>query len=777
MAKNLVVVESPAKAKTLAKYLGRNYQVRASVGHILDLPKSKLGVDVENDFQPDYSVIPGKSKVITELRKAAKDKDTVFLAPDPDREGEAIAWHIADKIGVPESKLKRVLFNEITKDAVQKAIKNPLELNRDRYDAQQARRVLDRLVGYQVSPLLWKKVRRGLSAGRVQSVAVRIIVEREREIRAFIPVEYWSIIAKLEGGQPPPFDARLVEVGGKRLDPKGFRVENEQQATAILDAIKAADWIVGKVETKERKRNPQPPFITSRLQQEASRKHSFSPKRTMGLAQRLYEGVELGDEGSVGLITYMRTDSTRVSPEAQGHAREYIQGKYGDRYLPKEPPVYRSRKQAQDAHEAIRPTSMEYTPERVEKFLDPAELKLYTLIWNRFVASQMSPAIYDQTAVDIPIGEYLFRANGQVEKFDGFMRVYTEGVDEKAQDKDADAEPDSADDRNLPPLASGDKLKLHEVTPEQHFTQPPPRFTQATLIKELEEKGIGRPSTYASIMGTILEKEYVVEDESRRVRPTELGTLVNDLLVESFPDIFNVEFTAGMEEILDTVEEGSTSWVSAVRGFYDPFTKDLEHADEHMRDVKTQEIATDLTCERCGNPMVIKWGRRGEFIACKNYPECRNTKNFKRLEDGTIEVAKEETIDRTCPKCGKPMQIRFGRFGKFVGCTGYPECREVQPLKLPEPIGMKCPDCSVGEVVQKFSRKRKMFYSCNRYPDCKFSAWDKPIQEPCPLCGNKFLVEKVTKRAGAEKKCPNPECTFREALDTGESGDESSAVA
>ncbi|MEW6267712.1 MAG: type I DNA topoisomerase [Thermodesulfobacteriota bacterium] len=765
MAKNLVVVESPAKAKTLAKYLGRNYQVRASVGHILDLPKSKLGVDVENDFAPDYSVIPGKAKIITELRKAAKEKETIFLAPDPDREGEAIAWHIAEKIGVPRSKLKRVLFNEITKDAVRRAIENPQPLNKDRYDAQQARRVLDRLVGYQVSPLLWKKVRRGLSAGRVQSVAVRIIVEREREIRAFVPVEYWSITARLEGDQPPAFDARLVEVAGKRLDPKGFRVENEEQAKAILQAIKSALWIVRDVETKERKRNPQPPFITSRLQQEASRKLSFSPKRTMGIAQKLYEGVELGSEGAVGLITYMRTDSTRVSPEAQAHARDFVASRYGQQYLPKEPPVYRSRKQAQDAHEAIRPTSMEYTPERVERFLDPAELRLYTLIWNRFVASQMAPAVYDQTAVDIPVGEYLFRANGQVMKFDGFMRVYTEGTDEKAQERDESAEPDSADDRQLPPLKAGDHLKLLDLSPEQHFTQPPPRFTQATLIKELEEKGIGRPSTYASIMGTILEKDYVTEDDSRRLRPTELGALVTDLLVEAFPDIFNVEFTAGMEEVLDTVEEGANTWVSAVRNFYDPFTKDLEHADEHMRDVKTQEIPTDLTCERCGAPMVIKWGRRGEFIACTNYPECRNTKNFKRRDDGSIEVAKEETIDRTCPKCGRPMQIKFGRFGKFVGCTGYPECREVQPLKLPEPIGMKCPDCGVGDVVQKFSRKRKLFYSCNRYPDCTFSSWDKPIPEPCPQCGGKFLVEKVTKRAGAERKCPNPECSFREAAE------------
>jgi len=763
MAKSLVVVESPAKAKTLSKYLGRGYQVAASVGHILDLPKSKLGVDLENDFKPDYHVITGKKKVIDDLRKAAKDKDVVYLAPDPDREGEAIAWHIADKIGVPREKLRRVLFNEITRDAVREAIKNPSELNRDRYDAQQARRVLDRLVGYQVSPLLWKKVRRGLSAGRVQSVAVRIVVEREREIRAFKPVEYWSVTAQLEAALPPAFAARLVEVRGQRLDPKGFRVENEEQATDIVEAARKALWIVKSVETRERRRNPQPPFITSRLQQEASRKLSFSPRRTMGIAQRLYEGVEIGSEGLVGLITYMRTDSTRVSPEAQGHARQHIAARYGDEYLPKEPPVYRSRKQAQDAHEAIRPTSMEYTPERVAPFLEKDELAVYTLIWNRFVASQMAPAIYDQTAVDIPIGDLLFRANGQVMKFDGFMRVYIEGIDDKARDGAESAEVDSDDDRQLPPLQAGDRLKLLELTPEQHFTQPPPRFNQATLIKEMEEKGIGRPSTYASIMGVILEKQYVTEDDSRRLRPTELGMLITDLLVEAFPDIFNVEFTAGMEEVLDGVEEGRESWVQATRRFYDPFTKDLEHADEHMRDVKTQEIPTDFTCERCASPMVIKWGRRGEFIACKNYPECRNTKNFTRAEDGSIQIAKEETIDRTCPQCGKPMQIRFGRFGKFVGCTGYPECRAVQPLKLPEPIGVKCPDCGVGDVVGKFSRRGKLFYSCNRYPECKFSSWDRPLAEACPLCGGKYLVEKVTKRAGAEKRCPNSDCDFREA--------------
>jgi DNA topoisomerase-1 len=765
MAKNLVVVESPAKAKTLEKYLGRNYQVRASVGHILDLPKSKLGVDIERDFAPDYHVISGKTKVIAELRKAAKGKDKVFLAPDPDREGEAIAWHIAEKIGVPKEKLARVLFNEITKEAVQKAIKNPAELNRDRYDAQQARRVLDRLVGYQVSPLLWKKVRRGLSAGRVQSVALRIVVEREREIRAFKAVEYWSLTARLAADLPPEFDARLVEIEGKRLDPKGFRVESEEQAQSILRAVSGAPWKVASVETKERRRNPQPPFITSRLQQEASRKLGFNPKRTMGLAQRLYEGVELGSDGLVGLITYMRTDSTRISPEAQGHAREFITQRYGDRYLPDSPPVYKSRKQAQDAHEAIRPTSMAHTPDRVAKFLEPAELSLYTLIWNRFIASQMAPAIYDQTAVDIPIARYLFRANGQVLKFDGFQRVYTEGLDEKADPESTGNGEASESDRLLPPLREGDVVKLLELKPEQHFTQPPPRFTQATLIKELEEKGVGRPSTYASIMGTILEKEYVSEDEARRLRPTELGMLVTELLVDAFPDIFNVEFTASMEEVLDGVEEGKESWVDVTRRFYTPFQKDLEHADEHMRDVKTEEIPTDFTCERCGSPMIIKWGRRGEFIACKNYPDCRNTKNFTRREDGTIEIAKEETIDRTCPRCGKPMQIRFGRFGKFVGCTGYPECREVQPLKLPEPIGVKCPDCEVGEVVLKFSRKRKPFYSCNRYPSCKFVSWDKPIAEKCPVCGGKYLVEKSTKRFGTEKRCPNPECTFREAVE------------
>ena len=757
MAKNLVIVESPAKAKTLGKYLGRNYTVKASVGHILDLPKSKLGVDLENDFEPSYSVIQGKGKVVTELKKAAKNKDKIFLAPDPDREGEAIAWHIAEKLGVPEEKLKRVLFNAITKDAVKEAIKNPVELNRSKFDAQQARRILDRLVGYQVSPLLWKKVRRGLSAGRVQSVAVRIVVEREAAIRAFNPVEYWSIEAKVEGKNPPPFQARLVDIAGERLDPKGRRVENEAEAQKILDAVQTARWIVSRVEKKERKRNPQPPFITSRLQQEASRKLSYNPRRTMGLAQRLYEGVELGEAGLVGLITYMRTDSTRTAPEAQQAARGLIGERYGDKYLPAKPPAFKSKKAAQDAHEAIRPTDVTWTPERVKPFLQADELKVYTLIWNRFVASQMAPAVYDQTAVDVKIGDYNFRANGQITKFDGFMRVYVEGVDDKKAGE--------GEDRSLPPIAEGDELNLHEIVPEQHFTQPPPRFNQASLIRELEEQGVGRPSTYASILGVIIDKAYVEEDDSRRLKPTHLGELVTELLVEAFPDIFSVEFTAGMEEVLDKVAEGDEDWVAATRRFYEPFAKDLETADENMRDVKAQQIPTEYTCERDQAPMVIRWGRNGEFIACTNYPECRNTKNFTRKDDGTIELAKEETIDRTCPECGKPMQIRFGRFGKFVGCTGYPDCKQVQPFKLPEPIGMDCPDCKEAPIVKKFTRRRKMFFGCQRYPKCEFSSWDRPLDEPCPKCKGKYLVEKVTKKSGAEKKCPVEECDFREPLE------------
>jgi DNA topoisomerase-1 len=761
-AKHLVIVESPAKAKTLGKYLGRDYQVKASIGHVVDLPKSKLGVDIEKDFAADYHVIPGKSKVLDEIKAAAKDKENVYLAPDPDREGEAIAWHIAKKLGPKRKNVHRVLFNEITKKAVIEALKNPGKVDQNRFEAQQARRILDRLVGYKLSPLLWNKVRRGLSAGRVQSVAVRIIVEREREIRAFVPEEYWTVEARLEGAGPPAFLARLVEVDGQKVDFKNLRLDSKERVDAVLAALPQAEWTVTRIERKERRRHPTPPFITSRLQQEASRKLGYQPSRTMRIAQGLYEGVELGDEGAVGLITYMRTDSTRIAGDAIGAAREYIDRRFGAPYVPEQPNVYRSKKDAQDAHEAIRPTSMEWDPERVASYLDKEQLALYTLIWNRFVASQMASAVFDATAVDISAGTTRFRANGQIMKFDGFIRVYTEGRDDTVVD------PEEEGEGQLPELAEGEQVKLAELLPEQHFTQPPPRFTQATLIKELEDKGIGRPSTYASIMGTILNKEYVVEDDQRRLKPTELGGLVTDLLVESFPDVLNVEFTAGMEDELDRIEEGEEHWLIAMNRFWKPFSQDLEKAAVEMRDVKREERPTDLTCEKCGQPMIIKWGRRGEFLACKGYPDCKNTMNFIRDEDGTIKPVQPETTDEKCEKCGRPMAVRFGRFGKFLGCTGYPECKGMAPMHKPVPTGVTCIVCTQGELMERRSRRGKTFYSCNRYPDCQAVAWDKPIQVPCPTCGAGFVTEKVTKRWGTVRRCPKEECGWQQQVDTGD---------
>jgi DNA topoisomerase I len=764
MAKNLVIVESPAKAKTLGKYLGRNYQVKASVGHVMDLPKSKLGVDIDHDFAAEYHVIPGKAKVLEEIKKAAKDKENVYLAPDPDREGEAIAWHIAQKLGRKKG-VHRVLFNEITKKAVLEALQHPLTVDQNRFEAQQARRILDRLVGYKISPLLWNKVRRGLSAGRVQSVSVRIICEREREIRAFVAEEYWTVEARLEGAAPPPFVARLAEVAGQKLDHKKFRLESKERVDAALAGVADATWTVTKVERKERRKHPTPPFVTARLQQEASRKLGYQPSRTMRIAQHLYEGIELGDEGSVGLITYMRTDSTRISGEALGAARDYIATRYGKDYLPESPQVYRSKKDAQDAHEAIRPTSMEWEPEKVARWLSKEELALYTLIWNRFVASQMESAVYDATSIDLQAGECRFRATGQIMKFDGFIRVYTEGRDDEV--KAADGADDEEREGQLPALAEGDVVKLLALLPEQHFTQPPPRFSQATLIKELEENGIGRPSTYASIMGTILNKEYVVEDEQRRLKPTELGFLVTDLLVEAFPDVLNVEFTAGMENDLDRIEEGQEHWVDAMRRFWGPFAKDLEKAQVEMRDVKREERPTDLVCEKCGQPMIIKWGRRGEFLACRGYPDCKNTKNFTRADDGTIVPQQPETTDEMCEKCGKPMQVRFGRFGKFLGCSGYPECRNMQPLHKPVPTGVTCLGCNQGQLMERRSRRGKTFYSCSRYPDCQFVAWDKPIPQPCPKCAAGFVTEKITKRYGTIHRCVREGCGWQEQIGEG----------
>jgi len=761
MAKHLVIVESPSKARTLAKYLGRNYQVKASVGHVVDLPKSKLGVDVDNDFEPEYQIIHGKKKVLDDLKKAAKDKDNIYLAPDPDREGEAIAWHIAQKLGRKKN-VFRVRFNEITRKAVQEALQHPTEIDRNLFDAQTARRVLDRLVGYQISPLLWKKVRRGLSAGRVQSVAVRLICDREKEIEGFQPREYWSIEARLEGGSPPPFVAKLFRIRDERLDNEKLSIENEAQAKELLDRLDRAAWTVAKVETKERRRFPAPPFITSRLQQEASRKLGYNPSRTMRIAQKLYEGIELGADGAVGLITYMRTDSTRISQGALDQVRGFIVERYGREYLPDQATFYRSKKAAQDAHEAIRPTSIEYPPERVAGFLSKEELNVYTLVWNRFVACQMTPARFDQTSIDIQAADLVFRATGQVMRFDGFIRVYTEGRDEGTPV----AEDEEGEGRTLPDLREGDVVKLVELVPEQHFTQPPPRFSQAALIKELEEKGIGRPSTYASIVAVILNKEYVREDPERRLRPSSLGRLVTDLLVGSFPDILNAEFTAGMEDELDAIEEGKEHWVDAIRRFYRSFKIDLDRAETEMPSVKGEGQKTDLTCEKCRSPMVIKWGRQGEFLACSAYPECRNTMNFALDDSGKIQIEKVVAHPDPCPKCGKEMIIRHGRFGKFLGCAGYPECRHIQSLAAPpRSLGIVCPDCDQGDVQERRSRRGKTFYGCNRYPNCKFATWDPPILEPCPQCGAKYLVEKTTKRSGRVRRCVKEGCGFKEQME------------
>jgi DNA topoisomerase-1 len=761
-AKNLVIVESPAKAKTLEKYLGRDFQVKASVGHIVDLPKSKLGVDLKKDFAPDFHVIQSKKKVIEDLKKAAKGKENIYLASDPDREGEAIAWHIAEQVAKNHRRVHRVLINEITKKAVLEAIANPQALDRNKFDAQIARRVLDRLVGYQISPLLWKKVRRGLSAGRVQSVAVRLVCEREREIRAFQPVEYWSLTALLEGRLPPSFKARLVEWRGQKVDNKNFRLEDESRVQAIVKALEGASWVIGEVEKKERRRFPAPPFVTSKLQQEAARKLGFQPRRTMQLAQHLYEGVELGDEGSVGLITYMRTDSTRVSADALAAVRQHIQQQFGKNYLPAKPNSFRSKKGAQDAHEAIRPTSMEYPPSRVRRYMRRDMFQLYSLIWDRFVASQMVPAVYDQTIFEIAVREAVFRATGQQIKFDGFMKVYIEGRDERAPEANGEDTEDNAPDTDgmLPDLHKGDALTLLSLEPRQHFTQPPPRYTQASLIKELDEKGIGRPSTYAAIISNILDREYVTQNENRALVPTDLGFLVTDLLVESFPDILNVEFTAGMESELDKIEIGKEKWTKAMKRFYTPFSRDLKKAEKEMRDVKRQEVPTDIDCEKCGAKMVIKWGRNGEFLACPNYPECKNTKNFKRSENGEVEIVAEEEVSEVCEQCGRPMVLRWGKFGKFLGCSGYPECKNIQPLEKPADLGIKCPQCKEGSLKERKSRWGKVFYGCDRYPECHFASWDKPVPTPCPNCGSPILVEKVTKRSGRRLRCYRKECGY-----------------
>jgi DNA topoisomerase-1 len=768
----LVVVESPAKAKTIKKYLGSGYAVKASVGHVKDLPKSKMGIDVEHDFKPEYHVIPNKAKALGELKKAAEAAERVFLATDPDREGEAIAWHLSEELNHPQA--VRVLFNEITKKAIQEAIDHPHSLDRAMYDSQQTRRILDRLVGYQISPLLWKKVRRGLSAGRVQSVAVRLVVEREGEIRAFVPVEYWTVEAELarEKGvtplaeAPASFRAKLAKLDGNKPE-----IPDQATADALVAELKRARYQVASVERRERRRNAPPPFITSKLQQEAANRLSFTAKKTMTLAQRLYEGVELGEEGQTALITYMRTDSVRLSDDAVAAARDFIRSEYGAEALPEEPVVFRSRKGAQDAHEAIRPVSMEWPPERVRPFLDPDMFQLYQLIWNRFIACQMKSALYDQTTVEISAGRATFRATGSILKFAGYLAVYgmAPTSEEEAERAKAGATEDQSDEGNvqLPELEEGESLRLvgQKLLPEQHFTQPPPRFTEASLVKELEERGIGRPSTYASILSVIQEKKYVEKLEGR-FHPTELGKITTEELVKHFPHEMDVAFTAGMEERLDQIEEGEADWKRVLRDFYDPFQVTLAKAEQEMRDVKREEIPTDINCEKCGRMMAIKWGKMGRFLACTGYPECKNTKDFKEV-DGKVIPVEEEPTDEVCEKCGRPMVIKRGRFGRFMACSGYPECKTSKPLS----IGVACPTCKVGYLTERRSRRGKIFFGCNRYPDCTFAAWDRPLPEACPRCGSPYLLAKYSKRDGPRVVCPNKECGYHR------SGEESGSAA
>ncbi len=871
MARSLVIVESPAKAKTINKYLGRDYTVKASIGHVMDLPKKNIGIRLPEDgiaekkkskrkksgkaaakpgpkpvpiddprvFEPTLLIINGKGKVINDLRKSATAADAVYLAGDPDREGEAISAHLHMVLSKPAKfteeefsngsgkekeeetaargkakkknrdevtvapidpkKIFRVTFNEITPKAIRAAFEKPRQLDANLVDAQQARRVLDRIVGYKISPLLWDKVRRGLSAGRVQTVALRLIVEREQEIRAFVPREYWTIHAMLDAGEPPIFEAKLAKFRGEEIE-----VTDQQSAERIVAAVSGAKWQVASIAQREKKRNAPPPFTTSKLQQAAYNRLRYTARRTMGLAQRLYEGVELGEEGSVALITYMRTDSVHVSNDALAQVRELIPERFGSNYLPEKPNVYKSKKDAQEAHEAIRPTDVSRTPEEVRKYLPEDMFKLYQLIWQRFVASQMLPAIFDQTTIDISAGDYTFRATGSVQKFEGYLRVYQMPV--AGADREDDEKDDEGEGKTLPRVSEGQFLRLDQIRPDQHFTEPPPRYTEATLVKELEEKGIGRPSTYASIISTIVEREYVKKDQGR-FTPTMLGERVSALLVKAFDDIFDVTFTARLEEELDEIEEGKLAWRDAVREFWEKFIVDLGNADEQMVSYKAgiptgktcekcgqgellerisrhgfflgcsrypdcdfiQDLAPDLPgddgeskteyCENCGREMAIKRGRFGTFLACTGYPECKTT---RRMVQGTrIALQPDEPLDENCPECGKGLVKKHGRFGEFIGCSGYPKCKYTRPITM----GIKCPKCNEGEFVRRGSAGRggrgrpRIFYGCSRYPDCDFTTPHMPIAEPCPKCGAPFVVEKKSK-IGTVRSCIKEGCDW-----------------
>jgi DNA topoisomerase-1 len=740
--KHLVIVESPAKAKTIGKYLGGDYRVRASVGHIRDLPPRELGVDIENGFEPKYVTIRGKGKIIQDLRRDSDAVDSVILATDPDREGEAIAYHVAEQLGYEDGdgkRFSRVLFHEITKDAIQRALDRPLKLDMRKVEAQQARRILDRLVGYQVSPLLWKPIRPGLSAGRVQTVALRLITEREAEIRAFVAEEYWSITALLEK-DGKPFEARLHQIDGK-----AFKLGDEASATTALSDIAGLPFVITELKRRQRLKNPPAPFTTSTLQQEAAKRLGFTAQRTMRTAQQLYEGVDVGSEGSVGLITYMRTDSTRIASSAADTARDLVRDSFGDRYLTDKARLFGGKQQkgAQEAHEAVRPTDAMRRPDQLKRHLDRDQHRLYELIWLRFVAGQMASAVYDTTTADFELTaangtKYLFRSTGSILVFDGFTRLYTEAREDGDHKTLDDLAP-------LPDLAEEDRCRVEAITPAQHFTQPPPRFTEASLVKELERLGIGRPSTYAAIISTLTDREYV-QLEQKRFTPTPLGETVAMVLVRIFPDVFSVDFTSLMEAELDRVEEGELHWQKVLSDFYVPFQLRLAEGKNRGEEIIRESVASDAApCSECGRPMAVRWNRYGRFLGCTGYPECRNTQSLDN------EQRKEPVpTGEKCEKCGAELVEREGRFGPFIACSNYPKCKHTKPRTIP---GLKCPRCEIGDVGEKRTRRGKPFWSCTRYPECDWSTWDEPVARPCPNCDAPFLVRKNTKARGEFMRC------------------------
>ncbi len=757
MAKHLVVVESPAKCKTISKYLGKDYAVRATMGHIIDLPEKELGVEIEQDFKPKYTTSKGKRRILKELKDEAAKAEDVYLAPDPDREGEAIAWHVAQSISKENGTVKRVMFNEITKRAVLSAFDNPRDIDMNKVNAQQARRILDRIVGYQVSPILWRTVFRGLSAGRVQSVALRLICEREDEIKAFVQREYWSIHGLFDH-KGVHFSAKLISVDGRKAsDTDNPLLPNEAAAKAILARLSGTPFSIIDVQRTEKNRKPYPPFITSTLQQEAARKLGFSAAKTMMVAQQLYEGLELGDLGSMGLITYMRTDSTRIAVEALADARTVIGQLFDERHLPSAPRTYGKNKNAQDAHEAIRPSqvNLDFAPDRVKQYLSKDQFRLYELIWKRFLASQMENALFDSTRVDIEGSGCTFRANGSIMKFEGFLALYDESVEDASDTSEGNNE-------KLPELQRSDSVNLVELTDKQHFTQPPPRYTEASLVRELEDKGIGRPSTYAQIIDTLKRRKYTTV-ENRRFSPTEIGYMVKNILVKEFPEIFDVHFTADMETTLDKIELGDADWVNVLKEFYDPFALRLDDVRKSIKDLRAQnQEVTEKLCPECHeHNLVIKWSKNGKFLACQGFPACKHTEPLEKIE--------AQQTEEKCDKCGAPMVILSMNGNKFLGCSRYPDCKNTRSLST----GVHCPQdgCS-GTIVERKTRRGKVFFGCSKYPDCTFASWDRPVDKKCPTCGYSILVQKDSKRKGSYLRCLS--CKAEIPLGDGTSSEEQS---